>query len=38
VADAPLAERAPHARDDVVRRRADGLVDDRQAIHRAIEF
>jgi hypothetical protein len=38
VADPPLAERPPHARDHVVRGRADRFVDDQQAIHRAIEF
>ena len=34
VADAPLANRAPHPRHDVVRRRADGFIDDENAVHR----
>jgi len=33
VPDALFTQRAPHARHDVVRGRASGLVDDQQAVH-----
>mgnify|MGYP003705384975 CR=1 FL=1 len=33
LSDAALAEHPPHAGDDVMRGRADGLVDDEQTVH-----
>jgi hypothetical protein len=36
MADAPLAGHAPHARDDVVRGRPGGLVEEEDAVHRQI--